>query len=99
VYANWSRNQDYSNEMQMACLAKGLGVPMDVLYFQYLEDADLLSNHNGKYENRASLSWHLTDFEKSSIESSIHRRPNQMALDRLRILVEDSGQSHAGLFH
>ena len=99
VYANWSRNQDYSNELQMAGLARGLKVPVDVLYFQYLEDGDLLSNAGDKAENRASLSWHLTDFEKTSIESSIHRRPNQQALDRLRMLVEDSGQIHGGLFH
>lgn len=90
VYTNWARNQDYSNDLQAAYLGKTLEVPMEMLYFQYLEDADLLENPASKTENRASLSWHLTDFEKASIESSIHRRPNQRALDRLRALVNDS---------
>ena len=97
MYSNWARNQDYFNDLQAAYLGKTLQVPMDMLYFQYLEAADLLENSAAKSENRASLSWHLTDFEKASIESSIHRRPNQRTLDRLRILVQDSG--HAGIFH
>jgi hypothetical protein len=97
MYSNWARNQDYSNDLQAAYLGKTLHVPMDMVYFQYLEEADLLENPAAKAENRASLSWHLTDFEKASIESSIHRRPNQRALDRLRILVQDSG--HGGIFH
>ena len=97
VYANWSRNQDYSNELQAAYLGQSLSVPMDVLYFQYLEDGDMAGENAGKTENRASLSWHLTDFEKVSIESSIHRRPNQQALDRLKELVKDNG--HAGIPH
>jgi hypothetical protein len=77
-------------------MGKSLKVPFEMLHFQYLEDNDLLENQEeGKTENRASLSWHLTAFEKSSIETSILRRPNQLALDRLRVLVKDSG--HAGI--
>ena len=98
VYSNWARNQDYSNDLQAAYMGKSLKVPFEMLHFQYLEDADLLDHYEaGKSENRASLSWHLTAFEKSSIETSILRRPNQLALDRLRVLVKDSG--HAGFSH
>jgi hypothetical protein len=93
VYASWSRNQDYFNDLQAAYLGRSLKVPMDMLFFQYLEDADLHEN-TGKVENRASLSWHLTDFEKVSIESSIHCRPNQQALQKLGMLLADS--THAG---
>jgi hypothetical protein len=98
VYSNWARNQDYNNDLQAAYMGKSLKVPFEMLHFQYLEDNDLLENQEeGKTENRASLSWHLTAFEKSSIETSILRRPNQLALDRLRVLVKDSG--HAGFPH
>jgi hypothetical protein len=98
VYSNWARNQDYSNDLQAAYMGKSLKVPFEMLHFQYLEDTDLRDyTEGGKSENRASLSWHLTDFEKASIESSILRRPNQLALDRLRVLVRDSG--NAGILH
>lgn len=98
VYSNWARNQDYNNDLQAAFLGKSMKVPVEMLHFQYLEDDDLLEKTDeSKIENRASLSWHLTAFEKSSIESSILRRPNQLALDRLRVLVRDSG--YAGIPH
>ena len=98
VYSNWSRNQDYSNDLQAAYLGKNLDVPFEMVHFQYLEDDDFHGRTAPEQsENRASLSWHLTAFEKSSIESSILRRPNQLALERLRELVKDSG--HAAILH
>ncbi len=89
VYANWARNQDQNNDMQEQYLTGSLSVPLEVVTFQYLSQTDLLANpEEGKNEERASLSWHLTTFEKKSIESSILNKENQIALKRIKQLVE-----------
>lgn len=88
VYANWARNQDTNNDQQIQFTQTGLGVPMDVLTFQYLAPTDLDENMDeSKTEGRASLSWHLTTFEKKSIESSILHPKNQEALEKLKNLL------------
>ena len=89
VYSNWARNQDTNNDMQEEYLTHSLEVPLDVLTFQYLVPNDLLVNMDeSKSEGRASLSWHLTTFEKQSIESAILNGQNQEVLARLRQLLE-----------
>jgi hypothetical protein len=91
IYSNWARNQDYNNDHQASYFGKSLKVPFEVLNFQYLADIDLEENpEDGKTENRASLSWHLTTFEKAGIEKAILKAPNQKALIRLRTLLADS---------
>lgn len=88
VYANWARNQDYNNDQQEEYSRDGLGVPLDILTFQYLAPTDLAENsEENKTEGRASLSWHLTTFEKKSIESSILLDKNQEALSKLQQLL------------
>lgn len=88
VYANWARNQDTNNDQQIQFTQGGLGVPMQVLTFQYLAPTDLDENMDeSKTEGRASLSWHLTTFEKKSIESSILHAKNQEALTKLKELL------------
>jgi len=88
IYSNWARNQDTNNDMQEEYLTHSLKVPLDVLTFQYLVQTDLVENTDeSKVEGRASLSWHLTTFEKKSIESAILNSQNQAVLDRLRLLL------------
>ena len=88
VYANWARNQDYNNDMQEEYLTHSMKVPLDVVTFQYLAPTDLDENSDDvKTESRASLSWHLTTFEKKSIESSILNAKNKEALEKLRQLL------------
>lgn len=92
IYSNWARNQDYNNDQQEEYLTNALSVPMEVITFQYLANTDLTTGaEENKPEERASLSWHLTTFEKQSIESSILNVPNQLALNRLKeVLKPDS---------
>lgn len=89
VYANWARNQDNNNDQQEEYLSRSLHVPLDVVTFQYLADADLRETESKEHkpEERASLSWHLTTFEKQSIEYSIMNTPNQLALKKLQELL------------
>ena len=89
VYSNWARNQDSNNDMQEEYLTGSLKVPLEVITFQYLSQTDLLIHpEEGKNEERASLSWHLTTFEKQSVESSILNPSNQKALQRLRMVIQ-----------
>lgn len=89
VYSNWARNQDANNDLQEEYLGKSLKVPMELLTFQYLSSSDLDENpEENRSEDRASLSWHLTTFEKQGIESAIHNPLNEKALSRLRQIFE-----------
>lgn len=89
VYANWARNQDYNNDQQTEYLRRSMNVPLESVTFQYLAPGDLVETlDESKAEGRASLSWHLTTFEKAGIEASIHNPRNQEALNRLkRVLI------------
>jgi len=101
VYANWARNQDHNNDMQEEFLTSALEVPMEVVTFQYLSQADLLQDpEEGKNEERASLSWHLTKFEKQSIESSILNTQNSKAIERLKEIFTalDSAKRNGSVF-
>ena len=96
VYANWARNQDNNNDMQEEYLKHSLQVPLDVVTFQYLAANELDDNADeSKTENRASLSWHLTTFEKQSIESAILNSQNTEALNKLKTLIRPSNHNLA----
>jgi hypothetical protein len=85
VYANWARNQDYNNDLQTDYLRRSMKVPLESVTFQYLAPGDLVETlDESKAEGRASLSWHLTTFEKAGIEASILNPRNQEALIRLK---------------
>jgi hypothetical protein len=74
--------------MQEEYLTHSLDVPLDVINFQYLAANELDDNADeSKSENRASLSWHLTTFEKQSIESAILNPQNTEALNKLKTLI------------
>jgi hypothetical protein len=88
VYSNWARNQDYNNDLQAKYMSNALGVPLDVVTFQYLSASDMVENpEEAKSEERASLSWHLTQFEKTGIEAAILNTKNQEALNKLGELL------------
>jgi len=96
VYANWARNQDNNNDMQEEYLTHSLNVPLDVVNFQYLAANELDDKADeSKSENRASLSWHLTTFEKQSIESAILNPQNTEALAKLKKLIRPSNHNLA----
>lgn len=91
IYSNWARNQDYNNDLQEKYTRSCLTVPLNDLTFQYLAPTDLDENlDESKTEGRASLSWHLTTFEKQSVESSILHPKNQEALAKLKLLLSQT---------
>jgi hypothetical protein len=101
LYKIWARKQDNNNDMQIETLSKNAGFPVDYLVFQYLSKKDLAqlqgdfnTNKLNPTEERASLSWHLTQQEKLSIETAIHSEPNMRELEKLRILLQKSDATH-----
>jgi hypothetical protein len=100
VYSNWARNQDTNNDMQEEYLTHSLQVPLETLTFQYLSPSDLIEDpQESKMEDRASLSWHLTTFEKKGVESAILHPKNQEALARLKLLLSlpDTAGRHGAI--
>ena len=100
VYSNWARNQDTNNDMQEEYLTHSLEVPLETLTFQYLSPSDLIEDpQESKMEDRASLSWHLTTFEKKGVESAILHPKNQEALARLKLLLSlpDTAGRHGAI--
>ncbi len=94
LYKIWASKQDNNNDMQIETLSKNAGFPVDYLVVQYLSKKDLAQLH-GDFDmiklnpnaERASLSWHLTEQEKLSIESAIHSEPNMRELEKLKQLL------------
>jgi len=94
LYKIWASKQDNNNDMQIETLSKNAGFPVDYLVVQYLSKKDLAQLHGdfdmiklNPNEERASLSWHLTEQEKLSIESAIHSEPNMRELEKLKQLL------------
>jgi hypothetical protein len=80
VYSNVIRTQDYDNELQLDLLRKSLSVPIHRIPFE-LELAN---------EKRATLSWHLTKFEKESVLSGVKTESFLSSLNELKVLINDN---------
>jgi hypothetical protein len=89
LYNNWSRSQDYHNEMLISATKKSFTrVPFNVASIQYLATKEEEKLNGYGIEDavktparRASLSWHLTKGEKQSLFDNI-RRPHNTATIR-----------------
>lgn len=99
LYNNWSNIQDINNDNQLELARKWFEGDIHRIDLEYITTsaiqenaADSISNNEALIEKeieRASLSWHLTDFEKENIIENINLPRNQMALDRLKKLLEE----------
>lgn len=78
VLKSWDQIQTIENEQQFN-LVKGR-------YGTHLERVDFAYTENGE-DNRASLSWRLTESEKRNIVDAIHNQINQESLTRLDSLM------------
>jgi hypothetical protein len=73
VYNNFTRTQDLDQEQLMKMCSESFTFPFEKITFNLRED----------YNDRISLSWHLTKREKQKISLAFGSTENQMALDRL----------------
>lgn len=99
LYNNWSNIQDINNDNQLELARIWFEGDIHRIDLEYIttsaiqeNTADTISNNEIRKEKeveRASLSWHLTDFEKDNIIKNINLPRNQMALARLKKLLEE----------
>jgi hypothetical protein len=78
LYGNLFQIQDYNLDDMLQYLSADLSHPIDVI------DFELESNNN-----QISLSWHLTQKEKTNVLNSIHSKNNQKSIVRLTKLLAE----------
>lgn len=78
LLTNFTRTQDLDQEQLLKLCETSFNFPVDKVTFNLRED----------YNERISLSWHLTKREKQKIEAAFSSQENQMAFDKLRRLTE-----------
>ena len=79
VYNNLASMQDINNDVAINAVNTWLEAPFDVVEIVYDNEA--------QNQDRASLSWHLTNTEKRTILNSIDLPANRNAMTRLQELV------------
>ncbi len=78
LYGNFPRVQDFDQDALLATAWKALNIKLDVVTFNLRE----------RFEDKISLSWHLTKNEKNKIISSIYNPSNVNQTERLKKLLE-----------
>ena len=77
MYKNFPRVQDFNQEELIKLGAKTFNFPVDLVTFNLRE----------KFNERISLSWHLTKQEKIRIKNAFLSKHNQHALEQLKRLL------------
>ncbi len=77
MYGNFPFVQDFDQDEALMLAMPGLNFPVDILSINLRESVD----------DKISLSWHLTTFEKKQITSSLDRVDNQMTLHKVLQLI------------
>lgn len=92
IYSNWDHVQTIQNEVLYNYMAETMSFDLEKIEFEY--NPEQVSNHEisetEAMMNRASLNWRLTTREKKSIFQSLKSSKNQEALQRLRVIFDDS---------
>ncbi len=78
VYRNFTRTQDLDQEQLMKLCKTSFSFPVETITFNLRED----------YNERISLSWHLTKKEKQKIAEAFGSTENQKALYQLQKLLK-----------
>ena len=94
LYNNWAYLQEAQNDQLLAATKANCKVPIDYLTIEYnIGTGDSLRGDDGQIvkskhlQERASLSWHLTAFEKENIYRGIFAGRNGDVIKRLKGLL------------
>ncbi len=79
VFNSFINMQDFQNEYLRELMNEWLDMPVDFLNFELMEKS-----------NEFSLSWHLTEKEKSRIYSSIYNPTNWESFNELKRILEEN---------
>lgn len=98
LYNNLNNIQDLSNDNAIEFSQSWFGKNIDVINFEYspIDWIEESSNSNANLKQlekeykkeRASLSWHLTQKEKTGIYHAINNEKNKKALERLKTVLK-----------
>ncbi len=92
LYIVWEDIQNDYNDVAVSNARAWMGAPLDYLELPYVPDFKYGNTKSRdsislKVVRGASLSWHLTRFEKENIQQNIMRPPNVQTLTRLKNLL------------
>lgn len=77
VYGNFPRVQDFNEDELLSTMVRSVDYPIDVVTYNLRED----------FNNKISLSWHLTRREKQKINNAFYAKSNRDATKRLLNLL------------
>lgn len=86
AYHAFARSKDFQNDYLLSYTRTTLNVPVQVLDLQYIPSEPM---------KEASLSFHLTDFERADVIQSIHHCDNRRTLNLLRQLIRPQAPGEA----
>lgn len=72
VYGNFPRVQDFNEDELLSTLIRSIDYPIDIVTFNLREN----------YNNKISLSWHLTNKEKEKINEAFYSKDNVEATSK-----------------
>jgi len=87
IFNSWDFIQDNNNDIFIDFLRQTMRQPVDIVEFKYLPETNS-TKANASSKERASLSWHLTKNEKSSIRKTIYSNFNKKSLHKLQKLLD-----------
>ncbi len=93
IYDNFASLQDISNDTHLRFAESWLTVPLHRVDFEYIpsdfekEQLSLQDSLRMENQQRASLSWRLTEREKKTIYNNLFTQKNQEAFNRVRELI------------
>lgn len=78
MYDNFPRVQDFNQDELFSTAMRSMNYPIEVVTF----------NLRGNFNDRISLSWHLTKKEKEKIINAIYSEENHQSLERLLTILK-----------
>ncbi len=78
MYGNFPRVQDFNQDELFSTAIRSMNYPIEIVTFNLRES----------YNDRISLSWHLTKKEKEKIINAIHSDENHQSLERLLSILK-----------
>lgn len=92
LYNNWDYMQDLNNDNVLEFAQSLFQGKMEMVEFQYIpsgtSSSEINTNKEQEEQRRAALSWHLTTREKENIKSTILRKHNIIALEKLKQILD-----------
>lgn len=78
MYGNFLKMQDFNQDELMSTMVRSVDFPVNVVTFNLREE----------YQNRISLSWHLTEQEKTKVNAAINSKANQESIQSILRLLQ-----------